>query len=347
MGDAAHTFEQRPLLLYATDASQVDKQHLEYWREEGFDVHTLSSTSMEEQINSLLRDLESEDKRYAVVAYGEPADSLFAAYTAESIPKPCAFVAFYPTKLPDVAPKSILFHLAADASVESTAELAHYVYQETKPGFAERTRDTYSKLHERLAWTRSLEAVRQGFGIKVDLEKVWEEHLALEFAVKDADATMATMVPEPYVNHIPTLTGGIGFKDLRRFYADFFIPSNPPNMALKLLSRTIGTDRVVDEIFISFTHTVEIPWMLPGVTPTGKPVEVALVSVVCIRGGKLYHEHIYWDQATVLVQIGMLDPNLVPSGFEGSKKLPVVGREGARKVIDESCVQSNELISGW
>ena len=163
---------------------------------------------------------------------------------------------------------------------------------------------------------------------------------------KDADATMKTMVPEPYVNHIPTTTGGIGFKDLRRFYADFFIPGNPPDMTVRLLSRTVGTDRVVDEMLFKFTHTMEIPWMLPGVGPTGKPVEVILVSVVCIRGGKLYHEHIYWDQATVLVQIGMLDPMLVPKGIQ-AKRLPVVDANGARKVVDEGSVASNKLISGW
>jgi hypothetical protein len=115
---------------------------------------------------------------------------------------------------------------------------------------------------------------------------------------------MATMVKNPYVNHVPTLTGGIGKKELRRFYADYFIPSNPPSLKMKLLSRTIGADRVVDEMFISFKHTQEMPWMLPGVPATNKEVEVALVSVVCIRGGKLYHEHIYWVGVSTLATVG-------------------------------------------
>ena len=157
---------------------------------------------------------------------------------------------------------------------------------------------------------------------------------------------MQTMVAEPYVNHVPTVTGGIGYKDLRRFYADFFIPNNPPDTTVRLLSRTVGTDRVVDEMLFKLTHTVEIPWMLPGVKPSNKPVEVIIVSVVCIRGGKLYHEHIYWDQATVLVQIGLLDPMLVPNGTS-AKRLPVVDARGARKVVDEGSVISNELIVGW
>jgi hypothetical protein len=111
---------------------------------------------------------------------------------------------------------------------------------------------------------------------------------------RDADKTMETMVAHPYVNHVPTMTGGIGKKDLHRFYKDYFIPSNPPSLTMRLLSRTVGADRVVDEMLVTFKHTQEIPWMLPGVPPTNKEVEVALVSVVAIRGGKLFHEHIYW-----------------------------------------------------
>lgn len=168
----------------------------------------------------------------------------------------------------------------------------------------------------------------------------------VEFVAKDVDATMSTMVAEPYVNHIPTMTGGIGYKDLHRFYRDYFIPGNPPSLKMKLLSRTVGTDRVVDEMYMSFRHTQIMPWLLPDVEPTNRDVEVALVVIVCIRGGKLYHEHIYWDQASVLVQTGLLDPKLVLGGT-GPGQLPVVDGAGARKVVDESSVRSNELISTW
>ena len=157
---------------------------------------------------------------------------------------------------------------------------------------------------------------------------------------------MSTMVQEPYVNHVPTMTGGIGYKDLHRFYRDYFIPGNPPSLKMKLISRTVGTDRIVDEMYMSFRHTQEIPWMLPGVKPTDKQVEVALVVIVCIRGHKLYHEHVYWDQASVLVQLGLLDPKLVHGG-DGKGRLPVVDGAGARKVLDESSVRSNGLISSW
>lgn len=171
----------------------------------------------------------------------------------------------------------------------------------------------------------------------------------MEFQVKDAAATLKTMVSEPYVNHIPTLTGGIGARELLRFYRDFFIPCNPSSMTNKLLSRTIGSNRIVDEMLISFTHTCDIPWMLPGVPPTGKKVEIVVVGVICIRGGKLYHEHLYWDQASVLVQVGLLDAKLgaIGLGKNGVSRLPIMGAETARKVADEASVQSNGLIPNW
>lgn len=115
---------------------------------------------------------------------------------------------------------------------------------------------------------------------------------------------------------------------------------------MKLISRTVGTDRVVDEIFVSFHHTQEIPWMIPKIKPTGKLVEIAIVAVVCIRGGKLYHEHIYWDQASVLVQLDLIDPSLVPSD-KGFGRLPIVDGSGARKVLDLRSTPSNQLMNGW
>ena len=83
--------------------------------------------------------------------------------------------------------------------------------------------------------------------------------MVVEFVTKSADATMSTMVAQPYVNHIPTMTGGIGYDDLHRFYRDYFIPGNPPSLKMKLLSRTVGTDRVVDEMYMSFDHTLVMP----------------------------------------------------------------------------------------
>jgi carboxymethylenebutenolidase len=135
------------------------------------------------------------------------------------------------------------------------------------------------------------------------------------------------------VNHIPVLTGGSGRDELREFYSKRFIPQMPPDTEMTSVSRTIGEDQIVDEMIFKFTHTIPMDWMLPGISPTGKPVEVPLVAIVRFRDNKLAHEHIYWDQASVLVQIGLLDP----------AKLPVDGIESAKKVLDPS-LPANELM---
>lgn len=163
---------------------------------------------------------------------------------------------------------------------------------------------------------------------------LWEEHLAAEFQAKDAHASCDTMTPTPRVNHVPVLTGGVGREQLEHFYATYFIPKMPPDVEMVPISRTIGHDRIVDEFLFKFTHTVEMPWMLPGVRPTGKRVESVFVVVVGFENGKIAHEHIHWDQASVLVQLGLIDP----------AGLPVMGVETARKMIDPDSVPSNTLI---
>lgn len=165
------------------------------------------------------------------------------------------------------------------------------------------------------------------------LVNLWEEHCRYEFETRDTEATLNTMVEDAYVNNIPTLTGGVGKEELRRFYGQHFIPNMPPDTELKPISRTVGTDQLVDEILFTFTHTTPMDWMLPGIPPTGKRVEVALVAIIHFRDGKLAHEHIYWDQASVLVQLGLINP----------ETLPVAGVEAAQKVLDPT-VPSNALI---
>src|SRR5436305_12406413 len=141
------------------------------------------------------------------------------------------------------------------------------------------------------------------------LQNLWEEHMRHEFATHNTENTLATMVDDAYVNHIPVLTGGVGKEALREFYSKRFIPQMPPDTEVTPVSRTIGTDQLVDEMIFKFTHTMRMDWMLPGVAPTGRRVEVPLVAIVRFRGDKLAHEHIYWDQASFLVQIGLFDPN--------------------------------------
>ena len=165
-----------------------------------------------------------------------------------------------------------------------------------------------------------------------DLSKLWEEHTKYEFATRDTEATLATMVENAYVNHVPVMTGGFGKSALRHFYSRDFIPGMPPDTTLTPISRTVGEDQLVDEMIFSFTHTQEMPWMLPGVAPTNARVEVALVAIVRFRDGQLAHEHIYWDQASVLKQIGLLtDPTLPVHGVESARKV-AAGLKAASKI---------------
>jgi carboxymethylenebutenolidase len=155
-----------------------------------------------------------------------------------------------------------------------------------------------------------------------DLPELWQQHTDHEFVTRDTEATLATMVEDAYVNHIPVLTGGRGKDALRAFYSNDFIPKMPPDTTLIPISRTVGEDQLVDEMIFSFTHTQEMPWMLPGVAPTNRPVKIPLVAIVKFRDGKLAHEHIYWDQASVLKQIGLLtDPSLPVRGVETAEKV--------------------------
>ncbi len=223
------------------------------------------------------------------------------------------------------------------AAFEGRDDIEIYVYPEVGHAFANPMRqDSYNRPAAMMAHSRTVAILHRELGPQYDLSALWEAHIAFEFATRDAEATMETMVDEPYVNHIPVMTGGVGKTDLYRFYKNHFIPKTPADTKLIPVSRTIGADRIVDELLFCFTHDIEIDWMLPGVEPTGKYVEIPLVAVVNFRGGKLYHEHIYWDQASVLVQLGLLDP----------KGLPIAGVETAKKLLDET-LPSNTLMNRW
>jgi len=144
---------------------------------------------------------------------------------------------------------------------------------------------------------------------------LWTKHLRTEFTAHSAEEAIATMVANPRVNQVPVMIGGDGKEEVYKFYAKYCLPQIPTDFEIVPVSRTIGQGRLVDEIVVKFTHTISMDWMLPGIPPTGKRVEVALVVVVQFDGDKMAHEHIYWDQASVLVQLGLLQ----------SGGLPVVG----------------------
>ena len=155
-----------------------------------------------------------------------------------------------------------------------------------------------------------------------DLGALFDGHIAREFVDFDVDATMETMVAEPYVHCVATLAGGFGGQEVRRFYNEHFINQIPKDAKVTPISRTIGKDQVVDELIVSFTHNTQWDYLLPGIPPTGKEVELPHVVVMRIENGKVVHEHVWWDQASLLVQVGLLDP----------ANLPVVGVEQAREL---------------
>lgn len=153
---------------------------------------------------------------------------------------------------------------------------------------------------------------------------LFERHVGAELK-GDLDTTMETMDADPHLNHVPTMAGGVGREGVRAFYRDHLIGKFfPPDVEMVNVSRTVGEGRIVEELFIRFTHTITIDWLLPGVKPTGKPVEMAVVVIAGLDGDKISYEHVYWDQAGVLAQVGLLNP----------AGLPVTGAESARKVLN-------------
>ena len=170
-------------------------------------------------------------------------------------------------------------------------------------------------------------------GDRKHLGEVFDAHMAAEFKTRDIEATMATMSGTPHVTHIPTMTGGHGRDDVRRFYDNWFIGKWPEDTVVTPVSRTIGETQMVDEVIISFTHDCAMPALLPGVAPTGRKVVIPFVVVVGFEGDKIAYERIYWDQASMLAQLGLLDKGA----------LPVTGAEQAARLIDPE-LPSNTLI---
>lgn len=269
------------------------------------------------------------------IAYGDAASLILEAHTKPTNPKICGIVAYYPSAIPATQTKfpasiRLVVHLAGSEievwhnpevlgiqgkkkKVKKTVDagsghggglgLAYpaYSYKGCESGFAEHDLDEYDPVAESLAFTRSLTTLHKAFRIESTVEQT-RDTLVTSTMACDHKTTNSRLREYAHVLHTPTLSGGIGSAQLSRFYANFFAPL-PQSFSSKLLSRTIGTDRVVDELYVSFAHTSPVPWMLPSIPPTQKQVEVVVVSIVCVRGGRLESEHMYWDQASVLVQV--------------------------------------------
>ncbi|KAG0158705.1 hypothetical protein PDIDSM_6224 [Penicillium digitatum] len=360
-------------LCVTAETEDFDMETIRNWQEEGFDVLYLPYNGGGKDYARRLQSVKDGlgvGENYAVIAYGDAADYCLDYYiNSVNASRLCALVAYYPSLIPDTRSRfplslHVLVHLAGetvDVLVQPVAlglqgkkrrqtrpintgigtgerlDLAYpaFTYGNAMPGFAETDLEEYDRLSAELAWSRTLKVLRKGYSRDPDYEQRYEQHA--NFFSPNVRKTMDGYVQHqtPGVTYTPTISGGIGKNGLRHFYEHYFIDKLPPSMRLRLLSRTTGTDRIVDELYVSYEHTQEVPWMLPGVPPTNKRVEVILVSIVSVRAGRLYSEHVYWDQASVLVQIGLLDPKLLPDGVHGVDRLPVVGREAARRILHE------------
>jgi carboxymethylenebutenolidase len=263
----------------------------------------------------------------AVVAYGTPALADDAAPWQKLTCPVAIHIAGVERAVEDAA---------ARLRSAERPRLRVHEYPDCREGFFHPDSADHDRHARTVAHTRSLAILRPTLGPHYDFSTLLQEHLRHEFVTHDPDATMETMVAQPYVNHVPTLTGGYGHDVLKRFYKYHFIPHLPEKRKSIMISETVGPDAVILELVNIFTHDVEVDYLLPGIPPSGKELAVPVVIVARFRGGQLYHEHIYWDQATLLAQLGLIDP----------KGLPVAGAEEARKMLDQS-LPANALMPSW
>jgi len=350
----------------ATHHETLDPLPLQKWAEEGFVVAELrlsSSSDLRDQVRLATEALAKHDKcssksRFAAIVY-HPASFPSLNSVIDESSEIVAVVSF--GALTTACKKPRLYHLAEKPDPLAAAkapvvenEMVHR-YGNVKsasfvlPGHADFVASAAAVSH-----SRSIAFVKKHLdGPWFDLEAIWDEHTAFEFETRNVEDTMATMVQEPYVNHVPTLTGGVGRAKLSVFYRDHFIHSNPDGTDLDLISRTVGVDRIVDEFLFCCKHDRVIDWLLPGVPPTGKDLRIPFTAIVNIRGDRLFHEHIAWDQLTVLFQLGLM-PEYLPfpypvaestSGKKIEYRVPGTGVDTAQKLADEASVPSNEMFN--
>jgi carboxymethylenebutenolidase len=162
------------------------------------------------------------------------------------------------------------------------------------------------------------------------LLEVWQQHNYSEWVMKDAKAALATMSDDPHVLMVPIAIGGRGRDGVYDYYHNYFLAQLPADIRPVPISQVVGTDTLVEEAVFHFTHDQVMDWLIPGVPPTGKHVEVGVVAIVKFEDGKIASEHLYWDHASVLAQVGVLDPDAVP----------VKGVESARALLDWTGVES-------
>ncbi|KAF1346504.1 carboxymethylenebutenolidase [Delphinella strobiligena] len=285
-------------------------------------------------------------KKFGLITYLSKEDSSISTAIRESGLDVSAVVS-YGSAHPSVKPIPHLLHSAGKFDTTSFKETSKiHVYPNAEPFFVLPSHKSFHSSSASVSHTRTLSFLKPIMGGPYfDLEAIWEEYTLYEFGERAVEKTMSTMVQEPYVNHIPTMTGGIGRERLTSFYRNHFIFNNPDDTALELISRTVGIDRVIDEFIFAFTHDKMIDWLVP------------YTSIVNIRGDRLYHEHIAWDQASILVQLGLM-PQYLPFPYQvkgqdpepGKRfeyRVPAAGVETAIKLTDENAIESNQMFGFW
>ncbi|KAL1847976.1 hypothetical protein VTK73DRAFT_10221 [Phialemonium thermophilum] len=350
------------------------------WAEEGYAVVEIQQRALEavdaalkKAVESLSRCGKCDSDKYGgkigLVSYDPSLWNQVAPALKESAPSIVAAVSYGNADQEGnlaACPVPVLYQLAGKASTPGPDRRIHpddkvvcYYPGMSSFKFATPFQPSFHYPTEALSHTRSLQHLKSRMGGPYfDLETIWDEHTYYEFADRSVEHTMSTMVQEPYVNHVTTLTGGVGRSALSEFYRDNFIFLNSLDTELELVSRSIGIDRVIDEFIFKFTHDRMIDWLLPGVPPTGLKAEIPFTAVVNIRGDRLYHEHIAWDQGTLLRQLGLL-PEYLPfvypqtsssssSSSSGGQRVeyrvPVAGIDTAKKLRDRSSVPSNDMF---
>jgi carboxymethylenebutenolidase len=348
--------------IWITSTSEPSERTLLNWKEEGFDARYLpydpaNGAAYIRALKHLNEELNLGES-FALIAYGDAA-SVVLTTAMKPLPKCCAIIAFYPPLLPSPktmypASHQLQVHVAGLSQASPRPDMCEwklYQYKQCATGFADPSSKAYSEIEANLSWSRALACVRKGFNRNVDLEPIVQDMWNAKYeddVPERASMSVVTRMTQnsPHVSILPTLEGGIGRKKLEEFYREFFVPSLVEDFKIRLVSRTMGVDRVVDEMVVSFTHSDEVDWILPGVPPTDKFVEIPMVSIVTVRGGKLVSEHMYWDQASVLMQVGLLDPKMVPKAFKnkGLRRLPVTGADAARQLVEPRQERYNKLL---
>ncbi len=356
---AVHHSGSGPGLLLIADSAGLDagiQGRADLFGEEGYSVLAVGADFSVEEIGAaadVLRGFAETDGGLGAIGHG-PGGVL--ACRAAATAGFQAVVAFDATALANESellsevpcPLVLQFGTGGSAEAEAAANAIRgglgrkdgsrvYDWPEAGPGFAIPKRDTFNRRADSLAHTRTLELVRRVLGPYYDFVALFAQHTYHEFTTRDVDAAMATMIDQPYVNHVPTLTGGVGHDMLKRFYKYHFVDQNAGGRDRTRISYTVGPNQLVLESYTKFRHDAVIDRYFPGIEPTGKVVEIATVIIVKFRGDKVCHEHLYWDQGSALKQIGVLD----------SQGLPLAGAEAARKVLDQDLPSNIFMQDAW